>query len=395
MNKNDLDALLIQIQNIIMNKPLSEGLKCKSEDLSDLQESISYLSSCLLESNAFLRALGEGNLDAPTPDRHNFLAGSLKDLHSSLKHLTWQADQVSKGDYSQQVHFLGDFSNSFNMMIQQLSEREHKLKQQSAVLTDSVVLMKAIMDGLKDWVIVCEKETDEIIYVNQSAQHSIFDLKVAQRLCDETYTFLEYLKNQKEQTSEFTCQISGKTLRTQTFLIQWSEKLAYVHYIQDVTDEQEYHEMAYRDELTGLHNRRYFFYILESYVQQNIDFCLCSLDLDGLKNANDHFGHLIGDEYLKTVAREINRISGKDATCCRIGGDEFAILLPRGEIQDLTEGMVLLNKTLTALSKGYPMSVSYGLVQVRGGEAVEIDTLLAKADAKMYTIKNSKKRTTK
>ena len=58
---------------------------------------------------------------------YNFLCENLKNLHANLNHLTWQAQQVTKGDYSQHVAFLGEFSTAFNEMTRQLQEREAKL----------------------------------------------------------------------------------------------------------------------------------------------------------------------------------------------------------------------------------------------------------------------------
>ena len=55
-------------------------------------------------------------------------------------------------------------------MIHQLAEREAKLKHQSVELSDMVELIKSIVDGLKDWIVVIDSESDEIIYTNQSAK---------------------------------------------------------------------------------------------------------------------------------------------------------------------------------------------------------------------------------
>ena len=64
-----------------------------------------------------------GNFDCALPSPDNEIAASLKSLHASLKHLTWQAQQVAKGDYNQRVDFMGDFSIAFNNMIEQLNQR--------------------------------------------------------------------------------------------------------------------------------------------------------------------------------------------------------------------------------------------------------------------------------
>ena len=124
MDNQDIDLLVQQLRTILLNKPLAKEPRVQSEELETLQDGIFYLADCLAEANGFLDQLRKGNLDTPSPGRHNFLAGSLKELHSALKHLTWQANQVANGDYSQSVDFLGDFSASFNRMIAQLAEAE-------------------------------------------------------------------------------------------------------------------------------------------------------------------------------------------------------------------------------------------------------------------------------
>ena len=170
MDNQDIDLLVQQLRTILLNKPLSKEPRVQSEELETLQDGIFYLADCLAEANDFLDQLRKGNLDTPSPGRHNFLAGSLKELHSALKHLTWQANQVANGDYSQSVDFLGGFSTSFNRMIAQLAERESQLKIQSQIQGESVELMKAVMDGLKDWIMVISQESGEVVYSNQSAK---------------------------------------------------------------------------------------------------------------------------------------------------------------------------------------------------------------------------------
>lgn len=101
LNKKIL-ICLEQIRQIILNKPIKEELK-KSEELAELQEAVLYLSGLLSESNEFLKHLQAGELDVKPPGRHNFY--NLKELHSALKHLTWQANQIANGDYSQKVDF--------------------------------------------------------------------------------------------------------------------------------------------------------------------------------------------------------------------------------------------------------------------------------------------------
>ena len=76
-------------------------------------------------------ALSVGDLSRGYPSYNNPLCDNLKNIQSNLNHLTWQAKQVAKGDYSQTVSYLGDFSQAFNTMTAQLREREEVLKKQA------------------------------------------------------------------------------------------------------------------------------------------------------------------------------------------------------------------------------------------------------------------------
>lgn len=399
LNKEDIDLLVEQIRQIILNKPIKEELKSKSEELAELQEAVLYLSGLLSESNEFLRHLQAGELDVKPPGRHNFMAANLKELHSALKHLTWQANQIANGDYSQKVDFLGDFSASFNSMIHQLAEREAKLKHQSVELSDMVELIKSIVDGLKDWIVVIDSESYEVIYTNQSANQLFYDMEIEKNTCGKKCELIEQLRKQsqdcKDSIFEYTCPRSMKILRVKSFGIKWNNKAACVHYIQDVTDECEYHEqveeMAYTDELTGLYNRRYCMKQLERQLSQKNEFSFCMIDLDGLKYANDNYGHASGDRYLKTVANEMLKISRTTDIVCRIGGDEFAILFLNCASDIALKKMKQANLSIESLSEGFLMSISYGVIHIEAGMNISPETILMWADKKMYALKNTKK----
>ena len=91
------------------------------------------------------------------------------------------------------------------------------------------------------------------------------------------------------------------------------------------------------DILTGLLNRRTFFKLAmselrrakESYQDSHSALCLALADLDNFKNVNDHFGHANGDRVLQLFACRLREACRVDDLCCRFGGDEFIILIPR------------------------------------------------------------------
>ncbi|ABS55453.1 histidine kinase [Methanoregula boonei 6A8] len=100
--------------------------------------------SGILSSEQFALSMAEGNL-SPDLAATGYLAGSLKALQSSLRHLTWQAGQIAGGDYSQRVRFMGEFSASFNSMTAQLareaaerSRREQELRDTNEALSREI-----------------------------------------------------------------------------------------------------------------------------------------------------------------------------------------------------------------------------------------------------------------
>ncbi len=75
------------------------------------------------EGTNFINALAEGNLDIEAP-HHNYVISHYKQLQSNLRHLTWQTQQIARGDYNQKVVYLGDFSIAFNKLIEDLREKK-------------------------------------------------------------------------------------------------------------------------------------------------------------------------------------------------------------------------------------------------------------------------------
>lgn len=95
----------------------------------DVPEELRLLGKELTEEYELATALANGDLQMEASSM-NVLAGPLKDLQSNLRHLTWQAKQIEKGDYGQRAEFLGDFSQAFNHMAVQLARREETMRKQ-------------------------------------------------------------------------------------------------------------------------------------------------------------------------------------------------------------------------------------------------------------------------
>lgn len=97
--------------------------------MSEVIKLFNIISNNMEETYCFATSLASGNLDVESPKKSNYMAAGLKELRSNLSPLTWQTQQVAKGDYKQHVDFMGDFSNAFNSMVEKLIERENKLKE--------------------------------------------------------------------------------------------------------------------------------------------------------------------------------------------------------------------------------------------------------------------------
>ncbi|HEX7934349.1 MAG TPA: sensor domain-containing phosphodiesterase [Paraburkholderia sp.] len=95
-----------------------------------------------------------------------------------------------------------------------------------------------------------------------------------------------------------------------------------------LNDEDELHRLANTDILTGLANRLSFYRRVESNLARGSRAAVVLVDLDGFKDVNNALGHVAGDRLLCEVGRRLKNVVGSVGTVARIGGDEFAILLP-------------------------------------------------------------------
>jgi two-component system, cell cycle response regulator len=157
--------------------------------------------------------------------------------------------------------------------------------------------------------------------------------------------------------------------------------------------------MAVVDDLTGVYNRRGFFQraprrLAVAHRDQKRA-VLALVDMDGLKQINDTYGHLEGDNALVSVAAILRQTFREDDIIARIGGDEFAVLaIVKGSTAE--QGILdRLQRNLVAsgTAAGYTLSVSLGLAALEVGEADDFDGLLKRADRCLYERKRSKGRT--
>ncbi|MHB8072251.1 HD domain-containing phosphohydrolase [Desulfosporosinus fructosivorans] len=169
-------------------------------------------------------------------------------------------------------------------------------------------------------------------------------------------------------------------------------KKIYHSLLRDISDrkhmEQKLQFLSYHDQLTGLYNRRFFEEELKRLdVTRNLPLTIVMADVNGLKLVNDSFGHAIGDELLKKVAKVMTQGCRADEIIARLGGDEFVFLLPNTDAYE-TEQIIKRIKALALREKvgSIDLSVSFGYETKRNEEEI-MREILKKAEELMYKTK--------
>ena len=169
---------------------------------------------------------------------------------------------------------------------------------------------------------------------------------------------------------------------------------------QDITDrktrEHRLKQWASRDGLTGLWNRERLVEELERVLgdgrrRDDRAASLLYVDLDGFKMVNDSHGHAAGDELLRAIARGLEASVRYTDTVARIGGDEFAVLLPG---TTAAQAGRVAEKVVAAVSAVWPPALgggaSVGVAAVETGDRSAADVLAA-ADREMYAVKRARR----
>jgi two-component system, cell cycle response regulator len=154
---------------------------------------------------------------------------------------------------------------------------------------------------------------------------------------------------------------------------------------------REARELADVDALTGLHNRRYFHETLAREVARAKRYgrtlALILLDLDDFKSVNDRIGHLGGDEVLAEIGERMRSVVRSADVACRIGGEEFAVLLPESNLADAEQ---LYERLAVAVANGPigdagRLSLSGGITALRSDD--DRTSVFERADDALYRAK--------
>ena len=165
-------------------------------------------------------------------------------------------------------------------------------------------------------------------------------------------------------------------------------------------EQEEFKKYASLDDLTGLFTRNEGMIYLEKQIQlskmNETHFVVCFIDVDGLKQVNDTFGHQIGDELLKSFAQILKESIRSYDIAFRYGGDEFVLILYKATIREANIVLARIQNKIdefnTKIQKPYKIQISYGFAEYSPTSNLSIEDLIKIADENMYKVKKEKKK---
>lgn len=268
-------------------------------------------------------------------------------------------------------------------------------------LASSYASLEAILENVGTAIVVKAPGSGKILYTNYKF-HELFkedhDVKEFELLLEEQFDGRAHGKS-----NEVYSNVENRYFDISYTQIRWVDgRNVMLCTVYDVTDKKLYQQkierQANNDFLTGLYNRMRCEQDLSIHIEETKrakgQGALLYIDLDDFKHINDGLGHQYGDVLLKAISHSLQRISGIETTCYRMGGDEFIIIVTYDKFRGLEKILSDIREIFTRpwFLKGadYYCTMSMGVVQFpKDGESVQ--ELIKKADIVLYEAKKSGK----
>jgi len=277
-----------------------------------------------------------------------------------------------------------------------------------------------ILDSLDALIYVSDMQTYELLYTNEYGRNIWGEIqgktcwKVLQDGQDGPCAFCtnDRLVDATGQPTgvyvwEFQNTVNQHWYQCRDQAIRWTDgRLVRIEIATDITDrklaeealgkaKQRAEALAHKDELTGLNNRRAFFEqghrAFRRSERYNHPVSVIMIDIDHFKMINDNYGHTFGDKVLKKLAEPLQSAVRDIDIVARMGGEEFAIMLPEtglDEAANLAERLRtdIENISISAEDREIRVTASFGVVTCKEDDK-NIETLLTKADDALYVAK--------
>lgn len=260
--------------------------------------------------------------------------------------------------------------------------------------------------SVSDGVILITKE-GQITLMNQTMTNWLNHDLVGDYV-HEVFTLLDGYNQERHifdqdddgELTERTLVVNGQTRPIEYTLSAVSDAQneinGYVMVCRDISDrlerEQEVYDLSYRDQLTGLYNRRFYDSLMRKFNhKQYLPVSIVMVDANGLKLMNDVFGHDQGDDMLKKIANHLTAAVDEEGYVCRVGGDEFVVMLPHTKQLEAKAYIEKVNDTLERDRTHFlPLTISYGH-STKTTVDLPLQHVYRDAEDKMYVYKMSKR----
>jgi diguanylate cyclase (GGDEF)-like protein/PAS domain S-box-containing protein len=301
---------------------------------------------------------------------------------------------------------MGEIIISTIRNITELKVNENKLKEQKAYFeqlfnnsTEAIALLDTNHQVLK-----LNKKFESLFGFKESEllNKNLDDFIIPDELVKKGKEYTEKVKTGEKIESESIRKTkSGERINVylQGFPIELVDgQIGIYGLYKDITERKEKEKrikyLSFHDEMTGLYNRRYFENELKRLeLSRKYPITIIIGDLDGLKKINDNYGHKAGDRFIINAANIMKLAVRAEDIVARIGGDEFAIVLPstnhkeaRLLCQRIQKNIEKLNNTKKLIS---PLSISLGF-EVMENSSHDLIDVFNRADQKMYINKGRK-----
>ncbi|MGM0445597.1 MAG: diguanylate cyclase domain-containing protein [Bacillota bacterium] len=333
----------------------------------------------------------------------------LNKIRSLLKkQVVEKNDIVLSGESADLYNKISQINNELTNVQRELTKTNKELEWQKERY---FATLKSIGEG-----VIALQCDNKIRFVNQAA-YNIFN---TEKNLEGKYLLEQDIKVVDNNGSEIfnklldkICKVSKTIKKEDVKLISFGKKtpidltlsaieskdkklLGIVMVISDITLKKKHEEklkkLADTDQLTDIMNRRMGLKYLDKQIarvkREDIPLTVCFIDINGLKNINDKYGHNEGDKLLEIVAKILEgNIRDTDAAA-RLGGDEFLLIFSDSNEDDISDVWSRIEEKIDKWNqntdKPYNISLSHGFAQKVKGDELTSDDLIERADKKMY-----------
>ena len=267
-------------------------------------------------------------------------------------------------------------------------------------------LIIGILDHFPAFVLAVDKNKD-VLYCNAEAAR-VMGKDVQKNALDQLLAGYD-VDQADGKCTEFEIEMDNAWYKISAVKADWFDgRQAHLIMGVDITQikhsEAAFMKSAKTDAMTGIHNRQSGLDFLEQAIRDvkngGYQFTACYFDINDLKYTNDKFGHAEGDAYIQAVVAVVKNSIRQTDIFARMGGDEFLIIFPKCqyEVVDNIMSTVMTRFDVindTSENKHIRYSISYGILEINEGIALETEYILNTLDDKMYKMKEAYKKTRK